>query len=382
MWDANQKDSDSKNIEKEQQPANTYKTIEPPPEVLEGRIEAADSFIHPDVKAAEEVQKPASDPPAPQPPSHELWTVRLRRFMENPTKFYAAIGVGLGLLIIVVFFAVTLLRGNPEGRNDMGPVISDGTGLKGYLYIKWEKTLQYRLTIETIYPEQRAGFALAVGNPPYPLSIEIHLEDNEGVTLCSREIVLKYDARSASTAANPPNETPAAINYAQRDAVEQEREQGKDIFQYQLAPDGKVAALNAQGGIPCSATAYEKTTQWSFSTNFPSIAEQDEVLTRQREGRASATQNSAAHNKMAAKPAEKLVPFSSEGDDAIVEFNVNSGVIVTSGRKTFFIDKTSAQRASPVWQEYPVNIHFRCSRSSDCTIMHSGAGALRAKLRR
>jgi hypothetical protein len=384
MCDANIEGPDGKNIEEEAQlPASTYKIIEPPPESLDDKLPAAGLFVYPDVNAEADVQKPAKESPAPQPPSHKSLTERRRRSAENPTRFYAAIGVGLGILIVVVLVAVSLLTGNPEGRNDMGPVISDGTGLKGHLYITWKKTLQYQLILDTIYPEQQAGFALAVANPPYPLYVEIHLLDDQGLILCSREIVLKYDARSASTTAgNPPNKSPAASDYAQLDAVEQEREQGKDIFHYQISRDGHVVALNAQGGIPCSARAYEKTTQWSFSTNFPSLAERDELLTRQRERRAGTAQNSAAHNKAAAKSAEKLVPFSIEGDDAIVEFDANRGVIVTSGRKTFFIDKTSAQRADPVWQEYPVSIHFRCSRSSDCTLMHAGAGALRAKLKR
>ena len=164
--------------------------------------------------------------------------------------------------------------------------------------------------------------------------------------------------------------------------MDEKREQGKDIFQNQIAPDGQVAAINAQGEIPCSMKAYEKTTQWSFSTNFPSLAEQDQWLKRQQEMRTNAAQRSAARKKAAARSAEKLLPFSMEGDDAIVEFDVNRGVIETSGRKTFFADKTIMRSASPTWQDYPVNIHFRCDQSSNCTLMHAGAGALRVKMRR
>ena len=139
-----------------------------------------------------------------------------------------------------------------------------------------------------------------------------------------------------------------------------------------------MSTTNAIPTIPCSAKAYENTAQWSFSTNFPTLDEQDEGLQRQQKMGSNPAQKSAAHKKAAVKQ----LPFSIEGDDAIVEFDVNRGVIETIGRKTFFIDKTSTQSASPVWQEYPVSIHFRCNWSSDCTLMHSGAGALRAKLRR
>jgi hypothetical protein len=397
MNDANLEDPNAKNIKEEVQlPVNTYKIIEPPSESLEDRFTAKSLYVDSVVNEEAKVQPPASEPPAPQPPSREVWIERLRRFAENPTRVYAAIGVGLGVLLGVIFAAVSLLTGNPEGRYDLGPVTSSATGLKGHLYIKWEKTLQYRLTFEPSAPERQAGFARAVVTPPHPLSIEIQLQDAQGSILCSKDILLRYDARSAAIAtastanlparktdaANLPSGPPAANDFAQLEAQERKREQGKDIFQNQIAPDGQVAAINAQGEIPCSAKAYENTTQWSFTTNFPSLDEQDEELTRQQKMRTSAAQKSAVHKKATAKPAAKLLPFSIEGDDAIIEFDVNRGVIETIGRKTFFLDKSSTQSAGPVWQDYPVSIHFRCNWSSDCTLMHAGAGALRVKLRR
>jgi len=357
---------------KAEQPASepTYKIIEPPPESLDDSSTTTGLFIYPEVKKEAKAEQPASEPPTPQPPSPESLTERMRKFAENPTKFYAAIGAGIGVLLLVIFAAVNLRPGGPEGRYDLGPVSSSATGLKGHLYIKWEKTLHYRLTLETSDPDQQAGFALAVINPPRPLSVEIQLQDNQGFVLCSREIVLKYD-----------NEPPGTDNSAQLEAQELKREQGKDIFQNQIAAKGQVVALNAQGEIPCSAKAYENTAQWSFTTNFPSLAEQDEALKRPQEMLANAAQKAAA-KRAAAKAAEKLLPFSIEGDDAIVEFDVNRGVIETSGRKTFFLDKTSMGRADPVCQEYPVNIHFRCDQRSNCTLMHAGAGALRVRLKR
>jgi hypothetical protein len=364
MKDANLEDPNAKNNnEEEQLPLNTYRIIEPPLESPEDKPTAESLYIYSDVNVEAKVQPPASEPPAPQPLSNESWTERIRSFAENPTRVYAAIGVGLGVLLGVIFAAVSLLTGSPEGRHDLGPVTSNATGLKGHLYIKWEKKLHYHVTFETSDPEQQAGFALAVANPQQPLSIVIQLQDTHGSLLCYREIVLRNDARSAEN-------------------QEQKKEQGKDIFQYQIAPDGQVAAISAQGEFPCSKKAYEKTVQWSFSTDFPSLSEQDEGLEQQQKMRASASQKSVAHKKAAAKPAQKLLPFSIEGDDAIVEFDVNRGVIETIGRKTFFIDKKSSQSAGPVWQEYPVSIHFRCNWSLDCTLMHAGAGALRVKMRR
>ncbi len=291
--------------------------------------------------------------------------------------------------------------GPPNGRYDLGSVTSSAAGLKGHLYIEWDKKLNYRLTIEPGDPDRQAAFALAVAHSPRPLSIEIHVQDSEGFALCSKEILLKYDARNAlelappnpdaqdeksNAGATPAGQPPAqAIVLAQADAQEAAREQGKDLFKNQVGPDGQVTALSAQGSIPCTVKAYEKAASWSFSPNFPPVAEQDQWVERQQEidangGRPPAAK-SAARKSIAAKPAPKLLPFSIEGDDSIVDFDPSRGVIQTGSGKVFFIDRAGGAASDPRWQDYPVDIHYRCDRSSECVLVHAGAGALHARLR-
>src|ERR1035438_9906012 len=146
MRDANIEDPEGKNIDEATQlHLNTYKIIEQSPESLDDKLTAAGLFIYPDVNAEAKAEQPASKPPTPQPPSHESLTERMQRFADNPTRFYAMIGAGLGVLLVVIFAAVNLLPGSPEGRYDLGPVTSSATGLKGHLYINWEKTLHYQI---------------------------------------------------------------------------------------------------------------------------------------------------------------------------------------------------------------------------------------------
>jgi hypothetical protein len=269
------------------------------------------------------------------------------------------------------------------------------------LFTKWDKKLQYRLTIEPAEQEQQAGFALAVANSPHPLSIAIQLQDDKGFMLCSKEILLKFDARNAaalaaSTPGSQANKTDVGtilneqleqgVDLARLEAQEPARELGKDIFQNQIGQDGQITAIYAQGEIPCSAKAYENTFSWSFSSDFPSLAEQDELLKREKEtkvntARLAAVQLTAPRKRMP-KPAIKLSPFSLEGDDAIVELDTSRGFIETSGRKIFFFDKTGGQGTDSKWQEYPVSIHYKCDRISNCTLTHSGLGVLRAKLKK
>jgi len=109
------------------------------------------------------------------------------------------------------------------------------------------------------------------------------------------------------------------------------------------------------------------------------------MLERQKELQANGgrppAQASVVRNKMAAKPAQKLLPFSIEGDDAIVDFDASRGIIETTAGKAFFIDRAGGAVSDSRWQDYPVEIHYRCDRSSECVLMHPGAGALHVRLR-
>jgi hypothetical protein len=371
-------------------PVSGYKIVGPTPEDLDNQPEevflASPIAVNPGaeepslISVSAEEHKPATEAPVPmaplrevKPPFREVWIGQIRKFFSSPTRTYASIGVGLGILLIVIVAIIAWLTSPPEGRYDMDAVTSDAADLKGHLYIQWDKKLEYRLTIEPSDASQRAGFALAVTRPQRPLSIDIHLQDVEGFVLCSKQIVLKYDPRNAI------NLDASALSA--QDAQEAARGKGKDVFQNQVGADGQVASINAQGDIPCSAKAYEKAANWSFSPNFPSLAEQKEGLKRQQALEANAgrsTLEASAHKKAAPKTAVKLLAFSVEGDDAIVDFDAAHGIVMTRGRKTFFVNKTATDSR---WQDYPVSIHYRCDRSSSCILMSPGLGDLRGKMK-
>ena len=349
-----------------------------------------------DVSAAAGEEQRAAQPPISQSPAGEEQSGQMQKRAGNPVKLYAAAGVGLGILLVVGIAIGSFLMGAPNGRYDMGTVNSAATGLVGHLFIQWDKKLKYRLTLKPGDPDQQAAFALAVANPASPLSIAINLLNSEGFVLCSKEIVLKYHPRNAaalagSAASAQAGKTDAGktsaqgIDFAQLEAQEAAREQGKDIFQNQADPDGQIAAMNSQGDLPCSAESYEKTANWSFSPNFPSVAEQNEWLNGQNEMEANAERLSpekpgARPRRVVSKAPAKILPFSIEGDDASVEFNLSPGIIQTRGRKTFLMDKAAAAAADPGWQDYPVMIHYRCDQTASCLLARPGGGALRVRL--
>jgi hypothetical protein len=361
-----------------------YKIIDPDSKRAEDRPAVAEAVI-PSVEVAQvEAAMPTKEPPIPKPQFLDVWIARARKFAENPIRVYAAIGIGLGVIFGVILFSFLWQSDNFEGQYDLGAYISSGAGLSGHLYTQWDKKLQYRLTVEPIYADQREGFALAAANPPRPLSIAIQLQDSHGFVLCARTIVLKYEpgrTEAGKTSLDPL----AQANDKLLDEQETKWESGKDVFQNQIGGDGQITSIGAQGTLSCSKESYAKAASWSFLPNFPSLAEQDEWLKRQAELQADterpSTQNHDVHKRITPKPAAKLLLFSIEGDDAIVEFDVTRGVIETRARKTFFFDKASGAAADSRWQDYPVSIHYKCDQSSNCILSHTGLGALRTRIR-
>ncbi|MGA9668721.1 MAG: hypothetical protein WBQ94_05905, partial [Terracidiphilus sp.] len=335
--------------------------------------------------------------PVAEKPLHEVWIPRILKLLENPTNRYAAIGVGLGIMVGVAVAAYTWYGSNPSGRYDLGPVISDAAGLKGRLYVKWEDQLHYRLEIVPTYPERIPGFSLAAGNSPRPFSVAVQLRDVQGFELCSKEILLRYDAKRAEALAPvlhgaeaeaetaSDNSTAEATGPSQADADEAAREKGKDLFELQAGPDGQIASINAQGSLPCSQSAYENAVAWSFVPQFPSVAEQKDLLKHFKERQVYAEElarRAANPVKKAKKPGPNTVVFFIEGDDMIVDYDSSSGVISTRGRKTFLIDRSGGEAAALRAGDLPMRVHYRCDQIGNCSLMTQGAGVLHTRLRR
>lgn len=371
MTDANQPDPNSEIVEPDPEPeaGGTLENLENPYDAMA------------DISRRQPVEEP------PKPP-------------RNFVFIYAAILAGIGILVGSAYFTMPWLFGNSSGRSDLGTVVSSPDGLNGHFYLEWDGQLEYRLKIEPGDPSQLAGFSLAVSHVPRPVSFHIQLMDSENHVLCGMNILLKYDpgitsdfSESAPELQNSPanadnsshTQTAQETNAAQLQADEFERERGNSLFQNVLGQDGQIAAISSQGTMPCSKKDWSKAVSWSFTSNFPSLGEQNALRNAKAESLAKAASLSArmAPRKRAKpKPAQNLAPYSIEGDDSIVEYDVAKGTIETRSGKTFFIYKKSGEVVDSRWQDYPVNIHYRCDLTSTCTLMSAGAGALRARMRR
>lgn len=357
---------------------------------------------HPEAAAAQAEPNAATEAgPAPVPvaemdgPYEEMPPAEPAKLSQNPIVRFAVIGGFLGILFGAALIGLSWLLSKPAGPYDLGPMTSNAVELKGHLFTKWDDDkLQYRLSFEPSDPDLHTLFALAVSNPPRPLSIGIQLKDSMGFVLCTREVLLKYDPAIAAAAPAPQAGTADAakpdavasappVDAAQAAAAEKQREQGKDIFQTQNGPDGQIASINAQGTIPCSGDAYGKVTNWSFTPDFPSLSEQNDLLKQQAEKKADADRATVAHKRSASRGADRTISFSIEGDDAIMGYDASAGILETGTGESFYVEKEGGQVNLAGWQAFPIRVHYRCDSTSYCTLTRTGSGAvLHARLRK
>lgn len=297
---------------------------------------------------------------------------------SNPIVRFAAIGALLGVGVGVIAIGFSWMTRKPPEPYDLGTSTSTAVGLRGHLFTKWDDDkLQYRVTFEPADKDLHRAFALAVSNPPHPLSIGIQLKDAMGFVLCTREIALRYDSAAAAAQQSP------AVDMAQLAAQEKQREQGKDMFQSQPGADGLVQSISAQGQMPCSDAAYSKAVAWGFTPDFPTLAEQNDQVKQEVEKQATIERAVAARKHPQAKAPEKTLVFSIEGDESIVGYDPSAGMFETNSDVSFLVDKDNGQANLAAWQQFPIRVHYHCDQTSYCTLMRTGGGApLRARLHR
>jgi hypothetical protein len=302
----------------------------------------------------------------------------------------------IGFAIFVVYTA-TKPKDNAPPPGDMGPGVVASAGLRGHLNTRWDgnkKTgkLVYQLHVESMEDRWQPGFSRAILNSPQPLSVTMRLLDATGFALCGKDIPFHFDPKNATVQVAMPSavgpngkklsavERNVAYQAARQNAVTQMqaaqvvREQGKDVFQNQIGPDGLVTAVNAQGSLPCSPDQYQRASYWDMNTNFPSLDEQAALL----DPRAAALK--AKESEPGAHPAKRTsnrpqTGFVLQGDERVTEYDAARGQLWTQGR-TFRIDRMVGQATAMAWANNNTLIHYRCDQQANCALTAPGGSAV------
>jgi hypothetical protein len=369
-------------------------------------VHSDDAISEADLYSFRKIQAEAE--PGPQviqkvaQPSHlNLWVERLCDSATGKRSPFLALGVVIGvpLAIVIAVGAWTLLKPIPP-YDDLGAGIFNAAGLKGNLITKWEGKAEYRLRIEPIYQQQLAGFEATITDPPRPLSVDIRLMDSSGFVLCGKKILLKFDPRNAAIYAGT-NLQPLASgadagqagkdraardpDFERQDAEELQREHEQDIFQNEIGSDGQIAAIGAQGDLPCPVESYKRIVSWDMTADFPVIDEQKEVQARQTWVAAhpewSAIRSHGVEKNRSATI--KSLPSPIEGDDVITGENPSLGIVGTGAGREFLINRNDLLNPAAGWLVFPAAIHYRCEKNGDCIITRPGTNAAQhARLKR
>jgi hypothetical protein len=281
---------------------------------------------------------------------------------EKPRSIpIATLALAAGVLacaVALVFAIPMLMKPKPPAQYiDMGNRRFDPAGLGGRLIARWEGSATYQLTIDPLEPQQLDGFRAVAADPPLPLSLVIRLKDAAGLVACQKEILLPAPQIAAD--AGPakvllPGETP-----------------GGDTVQYVAGADGKVAEIALGGPLSCPADVYRHFAGWDFTSNFPTLAGQEEWL--RHENALEEARNPHRGSGAGWSAVVQHLPAPIEGDDVITGDNPRRGTVETSAGRVFLIIKNGAGSRAPEWQTFPTAIHFRCDKNGVCVLSRANA---------
>lgn len=247
---------------------------------------------------------------------------------------------------------------SPDAFQDLGAGISNATGLKGSLKTRWQgKAAQYQLEIDPIDPRYRPDFSYVTANPPEPLVLHMKLMDAAGYAVCEKDVQFPFGRSSspgASAGANPG---------------EADRERGQDLLQTAFGDDGKVDSLSAQGTLPCTPEQYKRVDYWDFTTDFPTVAEQDELRKRPAElkARLEAQKRALLERQEAAGLA-----FYAEGDDQVAAYDASRSLLRTQLNRSFLVAGQAQQTTAGLWASNGISFRYKCDQHSRCMLTGGG----------
>lgn len=232
---------------------------------------------------------------------------------------------------------------------DLGAGVSNVTGLRGSLKTRWMgNAVQYQLEMEPIDLLDRTGFDFVIANPPGPLVLHMKLMDSTGYVVCGKDVLFPNDGQAPGQA---------------------DGKQGQDVMQTAVGDDGKADSLSAQGTLPCTPQQYKQVDYWDFTTNFPTLSEQDELGMRARQLKA---RQKAEEEK--AREQQKRGPgdFYLVGDDQAAGYDASHTVLRTQLNRTFLVGGQGQQATASAWAGNGTLFRYKCDPHSRCVLTGGG----------
>ena len=296
----------------------------------------------------------------------------------------ALVLLGAGIVAAAIFAVLMLIKPSSASIpfQDLGPGVSDVAGLKGHMVTRWQKDVQYELKFEPLFAIYNSGFAYTVGHPPAALWINLRLLDSTGYALCSKQIAFRAGpvrtnvdlallhqpaVRKVNVSATSPPATGSG-GHAQLQAG-----QSPDTFQNVIDDDGQISSVYVQGVLPCTEAQYKKFNYWDFTTNFPSVEQQDTLM----KAPAIAKARAAAAARAAQKEREARSPhYFVEGDTSVRAYDPTTATLEGGSGQSFIVVKKAELPTAYSWAQNNAQIHYKCDTLSNCMLTRAGDGRI------
>jgi hypothetical protein len=193
--------------------------------------------------------------------------------------------------------------------------------------------------------------------------VKIRLMGSLSVVYCQKEILLPVSPAPADSPSLLPQTTSTG-----------------DTVQNVASADGEIGEIDLRGDLACPEETFSSINSWDFSTNFPTVEEQADILNH-RSRVASAEHQAARARSNLAEVHALAEPI--EGDDVITADASAHGVVETRAGRVFILDGSRSLAGIFGYASFPMAIHFRCDKNAAWTMTRAGSSKLiHARLKR
>ncbi|MDR3739729.1 MAG: hypothetical protein P4L40_12015 [Terracidiphilus sp.] len=288
---------------------------------------------------------------------------------ENGLVLFLAVA-----LILAAGAAAVVMTKNPgggssskkESHGDLGQGVVIPSGLRGHLVTELQdKTVHYKLKMEPIALPEQDAFGRVTATNKEAFYFNLRVLDAVGNPVCGKQVVL------------PPvgsNAVPA----------------GADPFIRVKGDKGLIDGLWVEGTLPCSADQFARFGYWDFTTNFPTVDDQDRMFgidhraqTETPEERAAETKKTQTPKAAAAQSPTKRravqkkpqTGFFLQGDDHISSFEPGRNVLTVGPGRSFVVLRAADLATASAWADDAALVHYICDQQATCTLRRSGSAA-------
>lgn len=275
-----------------------------------------------------------------------------------------------GVIVLAILGGLMVAKSRPGATQpkttvgDLGQGVSSDSGVRGHLVTSWQdKAAHYKLKIEPINFPEADGFARATAGNTQPLIFDVRILNMVGDAICGKQVVLLPAAGGTLPA-------------------------GADAFKRITGKSGMVEGLWAEGALPCSADQYGRFNYWDFTTNFPTVAEQDRLLgiaprvkaeqaaaapSQSRQAQSAAARAASANQRAQRKPQSS---FFQQGDDHATSFEPGRNLLTIGPGKSFVVLRSVDLQTAAAWADDAALVHYTCDQHSVCSLRRSGSAVV------